>query len=481
LYLKQKGLIVCYNTVIEKKMSETAVNALFDALFLLVDIRQIFRETKPHYQLTAEQSLAVKEKIKKIKEDLMLIDNFLNGLKSEKKLNSKPIVERLDPRTREELFINIHPIQAGGRLTPEAMKAMIAYGDGYSTCDWCFKPFRLDLIRKPAIHEFHRELAEFLGMDEARVVPGARRGFQAVVSSIVEKNDVVLVSELAHYTEFLAVEDAGGIIKEVPLNERNLVTAEAVAGKIEEVKEKTGRFPKLIIIDHFDYMYGNEHDIYGIAKVAREYGIPFLCNCAYSAGVMPINGRKIGADFIVGSGHKSFASPAPSGFIATTKEWAKKVFRTTQMVGDLTGRKFGIKEVEMLGCTLMGANLIAMMASFPAIKERVKQWDEEVSKSNYFTAEFLKIKGNKILSEMPRKHTLTRVDTTESFDVIARNHKRKGFFLSDELKHRMIMGEFYGATRRWKLNTYGLSWKQIKYLVWAFKDIAEKYGIKIQG
>jgi Sep-tRNA:Cys-tRNA synthetase len=391
----------------------------------------------------------------------------------------KNVIDNIEVRAREELFININPIQPGGRLTPEAMKAIIAYGDGYSTCDWCKKPFRLDKIRRPPIDEFHTELAKFLGMDQVRVVPGARRGFQAVVNSLVEKGDSVVVSSLAHYTEFLAVEATGGMVKEVPLNKSNIVTAENTAQKIEEVKKETGALPKLIMIDHFDYMLGNEHDVHGIAKVAKNYDIPFLCNGAYSIGVMPVNGKEIGADFLVGSGHKSFASPAPSGILATTEEWADKVFRTTQMVGDLTKRRFGFKEVEMMGCTLMGANLIAMMASFPTVRERVKHWDEEIKKISYFAEEFLKIEGNKILSEMPRKHALTKVDTTESFDKIARTHKRRGFFFSDELKQRRIVGEFVGATRAWKLNTYGLTWDQVKYLAQALQDIARKYGINV--
>ncbi|MBU2617651.1 MAG: O-phospho-L-seryl-tRNA:Cys-tRNA synthase [Euryarchaeota archaeon] len=389
------------------------------------------------------------------------------------------VVDNIETRTREELFINMHPIQAAGRLTPEAMKALIAYGDGYSTCDWCRKPFRLDKIPRPPIDEFHAELAKFLGMDQARVVPGARRGFQAVASSIIEKGDSVVLSSLAHYTEFLAVEDANGVVKEIPLNEKNVITADATAQKIEDVKKESGKLPKLIMMDHIDYSFGNEHDVYGIAKIAKEYDIPFLYNGAYTIGVMPVDGRKIGADFLVGSGHKSFASPAPSGIVATKDEWAGKIFRTTQMVGDLTKRRFGIKEVEMLGCTLMGSNLIGMMASFPRIKERIKNWDEEVKKSNYFLGGFLKIEGNKVLSELPRKHTLTKVDTRGSFDKIARTHKRRGFFFSDELKDRGIVGEFPGATKIWKLNTYGLTWDQIRYLANAFKEIAEKYGLDI--
>ncbi len=316
-------------------------------------------------------------------------------------------------------------------------------------------------------------------MDVARVVPGARRGFQAVTSTLVNKGDSVIVSSLAHYTEFLAVEEAEGTVKEVPVNEHNIVTADATAEKIEAVKQETGKLPVLIMIDHFDYQYANEHDVKGIAKVAHQYDIPFLYNGAYTVGVMPVDGKEIGADFIVGSGHKSMASPAPSGVLATTDEWAPKIFRTTQMVGDVTKRKFGIKEVEMLGCTLMGSTLIGMMASFPTVKNRVHNWEEEVKKSNYLIDGLLAIEGGKVLSEYPRKHTLSKVDTSRNFDIIAQDHKRRGFFLSDELSSKGIVGEFAEATRVWKLNTYELSWDKVRYVVDTFQGIAEKYKLQV--
>ena len=389
------------------------------------------------------------------------------------------IGDKIDIRSREELYINIDPIQAAGRLTVPAMKALISYGDGYSVCDHCRKPFRLDKICKPPLQQFHDDLAVFVNMDQARVVPGARRGFQAVSLSLVDKGDPVIVSALAHYTEFLAVENAGGLVREIPLDEHDIVTGELAEIKIEEVKKETGSFPKLIMIDHFDYQLANEHDISGIAKAAKKYDIPFLYNGAYTVGVMPIDGKALGVDFVVGSGHKSFASPAPSGILATNDEYADIVLNTTQLVGDVTQRKFGIKEVQMMGCTLMGGNVLAMMASFPIIKERILDWNEEVKKSNYFLNEFLRIEGNKVLSEMPRKHTLTKVDTTESFDTVANTHKKKGFFFSQELKRRGIIGMFEGATRSWKLNTYGLSWDHIKHLSDSFIEVAEKYNLGV--
>ena len=126
----------------------------------------------------------------------------------------------IEARQVDELSINIDPIQAGGRLTADAMKAVIAYGDGYSVCDNCRKPNRLDYISKPPIAEFHKDVAAWLNMDAVRTVPGARRGFQAVAHTYVQKGDPVLLTSLSHYTEFLAVEGTGGIAREIPARSR---------------------------------------------------------------------------------------------------------------------------------------------------------------------------------------------------------------------------------------------------------------------
>ncbi|MDD1717941.1 MAG: aminotransferase class V-fold PLP-dependent enzyme, partial [Methanoregulaceae archaeon] len=285
----------------------------------------------------------------------------------------------IETRDLDEVSINIDPIQVGGRLTPEAMKAVIAYGDGYSVCDNCRKPFRLDAIRSPPIDVFHRELAEFLNMDVARVVPGARRGFQAVANTYVEKGDPVILTSLSHYTEFLAVEAAGGIPREIPANGEHVVTGEAAAAKIEEVEREFSKSPALLFIDHFDYQYGNEHDVRGVIRAAKAHDIPVLYNGAYTVGIREVDGKALGADFVVGSGHKSMAAPAPSGVLAVTAERAPRVFRETRTKGDVTMRTFGVKEVEMMGCTLMGVTLVGMMASFPFVRERVKRWDTELA------------------------------------------------------------------------------------------------------
>jgi len=385
----------------------------------------------------------------------------------------------IEARQVNELFINIDPIQAGGRLTADAMKAVIAYGDGYSVCDNCRKPNRLDYISKPPIADFHRDVAAWLNMDAVRVVPGARRGFQAVANTYVRKGDVVLLTSLSHYTEFLAIEGTGGIVREIPQDTAHKITADATATKIEEVRREFGRLPVLAFIDHVDYQYGNVHDVKAIAKVAHHYDIPVLYNGAYTVGILPVDGKDLGVDFVVGSGHKSMAAPAPSGVLAATQERAAEVFRTTAIEGDVTKRTFGIKEPEMMGCTLMGATLVGMMASFPQVKERVKHFDQELKNNRMVLEALLSVSGTKILSEYPRNHTLTRVDTLASFDKVAESHKKKGFYFSSALEEKGIAGVIPGATKVWKFNTYGATTKQAAFLADAFITIARENGLPL--
>ncbi|RLF11271.1 MAG: O-phospho-L-seryl-tRNA:Cys-tRNA synthase, partial [Thermoprotei archaeon] len=75
----------------------------------------------------------------------------------------------------EDKYINVNPIQRGGVLSKEARLALLEWGDGYSICDFCPPQTpRLDKITRPPIRDFYQDLAEFLGMDEARVVTRCR-------------------------------------------------------------------------------------------------------------------------------------------------------------------------------------------------------------------------------------------------------------------------------------------------------------------
>ncbi|MCQ5362949.1 MAG: O-phospho-L-seryl-tRNA:Cys-tRNA synthase [Candidatus Methanomethylicia archaeon] len=381
----------------------------------------------------------------------------------------------------EEEYINLQPIQRGGILTEEAMRAILEFGDGYSTCDWCPpKTARLDMITNPPIQDFYKDLAEFLGMDVARVVTRCREAKFIAFKMLGRPGDYVVLDSTAHYSSYIAAELADMRVKEVPNSgpPEFRVDLNEYATKIEEVKEECGRLPAVILLTHVDYLYGNLNDAKIVGKIARDYGVPFILNCAYTAGVMPVDGKELGADIITSSGHKSWAASAPTGILAFNRSLEGKLATRSKIEGDLTKRKFGAKELAMLGCTVMGAPLITLMASFPEVVSRVERWGEEIEKVRYLVSELERIEGVRQLGIRPKLHTLTHMET-EGFYKISLAHKRKGYFLYDELRERKIVGIQPGLTKHFKFNTYGLTWDQIRYVRDAFFDIAKKYGLSV--
>jgi Sep-tRNA:Cys-tRNA synthetase len=384
-------------------------------------------------------------------------------------------------RAIDESWINIHPIQRGGVLPPETRETLVSFADGYSACDICLEG-RVDLIKTPPILDFAGDVAKFLNMDEVRFTPGVRGAKQAVFRAIAEPGDTIVIDSLAHYTTYIAAEVNGIKIAEVPHGgyPEFKIKTEDYATKIEEIKRQTGELPAAVLLTHVDYRYGNLTDAAQVGKITKEYGVPYVLNAAYTAGVMPVDGKKLGVDFLLCSGHKSWASSGPIGILATTYEFSSKVFRTSTVKGPWSGRAFTKKDVYLFGCPpVFGVPIMTLMASFPHVAERVKGWDQEVEKIKWLVKEFERIKDFHQLGERPRQHTLVTFETP-SFHKVAKKHPRKGFFLYEELKKRKIAGIHAGMTKMMKLNTYGLTKEQVKKVAEAFHEIARAYGIEVE-
>jgi Sep-tRNA:Cys-tRNA synthetase len=384
-------------------------------------------------------------------------------------------------RETEDKYINLHPIQRGGVLTPEAQKALISYSDGYSMCDYCFEG-RVDRIQKPPVRDFLEDLARFLDVDEVRVTPGSRTAMFITLKSMAEPGEVILLDSLAHYSTYIAAEAAKLVVKEVPHQgyPEFLLDLEDYRKKIVEIEKESGKKPALLILTHVDYNYGNVNDLRIVGNIAQEFEIPFVVNGAYSIGIMPVRGKEANADFLIASGHKSMAASGPIGVLGTCRKWVEKVFKKSEIQGEWSKRTFSNKEFHFLGCSpCHGAPLATLMASFPAVVERVEHWDEEVKKARYFVDEMEKIEGIKVLAKQPKDHTLIQFES-DSFHQVAQEYTQKGYFLYNALKKRGIMGLHIGMTKHFKVNVYGLTWDQVRYVAEAFQEIAREHQIPIQ-
>jgi Sep-tRNA:Cys-tRNA synthetase len=368
-------------------------------------------------------------------------------------------------RDTERNNLNLNPLQRGGVLPVEARKALYEFSEGYSVCDYCAG--RLDEISKPNIKGFLEDLASFMNIDHARTVHGAREGKFAVMHSLCKPGDTIIVDGNAHYTTHVAAERAGLNMVEVPNTDypNYEISPESYKEVLEDLSDQ-GEDVSLVLLTHVDGNYGNLTDSSSIGKISHDAGVPLLLNCAYSMGRMPIDAKKLNADFVVGSGHKSMAASGPIGVLGLKEEWADIVLKRSD--------RHTVKELEMLGCTSRGAPVATLMASLPYVIERLKNWDKEVVSTRKFVDKMEKIEGVRQLGIRPTEHDLVRFETP-ILDKIAEAHPRRGFFLYEELKKRDIVGIKRGQTKWFKCSIYGFTQKQKEYIGDSFTGIVDKY------
>ena len=395
------------------------------------------------------------------------------------------LVQKYSHLTRavNEEFINIHPIQRGGILTPEAYKALVSYGDGYSLCDNCLKG-RIDQIENPPVVDFLKDMAAFLNIDNVMPTAAAREAKRLVMEVLAKRfpqRKTVIVDSLAHYTTYLAIESNNLKVREVPNSgapEYGL-KLEDYEHIIKEVQIEEGELPLLVLLTHVDYKYGNYNDPQKVGKICRKYDVPFLLNAAYSAGVLPIDCASNNIDFVSCSGHKSMAASGPIGILGFSEKFHEDVMAHSTIQGNLTSKSFPNKICTLMGCPpVYGAPLITLMASFPTLVKRTQKEyvEEESKKANYVIEHIRKVEGVEILGKLPKVHPLTNIKT-KGFNEVAKTHSRRGFFLRDEFKERGIIGMLPGISKEMKFSTYGLTWAQVKHFTNAFLEIAQKYNL----
>ncbi len=384
--------------------------------------------------------------------------------------------------------IIIHPIMTGGILPKEVVEKLSSekwMKAGYANCFDCLAG-RSGLISKPPIGDFLADIAQFYGGDVAEHTFGSRAAQYTVMKTISEfagsegadeYAKTALVDPLCHYTTFMAAEANAIELVEAPHSgyPDYRVKSEDFAEKIGEIRAKYGKLPALIALTHAEPYYGNLNPVKEIGEIAEEYGIPYMVNCAYTAGVMPINMKEFKADFITVSAHKSMASLGPLGFLVTSFEWSKKAFKTSTIRTDWSGRSFGKKIPNIFGCSIGGIPLVSAMYSFPHVVERTKNWEKELEKTRWFIDEMEKMDGMMMIGERPHRHHLTHFETP-AFWEISEHHRRKGFFLAEEMVSRGIVGLHRGLSKHVKLSVYGLSWDQVINVRNAFQEILDSHA-----
>jgi Sep-tRNA:Cys-tRNA synthetase len=326
-------------------------------------------------------------------------------------------------------------------------------------------------------------------MDISMPVGASREGKRLIMHQLAKNSNdnnaqpVLVLDGLAHYSSYLAAENAGIEIIEVPHNGHPTfkLKIDGYESIIDNVLDDSSKRLIGVLLTHSDYLYGNVTDPSTVGKICKKKGIPFIINGAYTIGIMPFSGKSYDADFITASGHKSMASSGPIGMIGCKDEYKDLLFPRAEIEGNWSKRTFPNKTSTLLGCpSVYGAPLATLMSSFPHVVERTKaeNWAKELVNAKILADILQRIEGVDMIGIQPHQHTLMQFETP-AFEEAARNTSKKGFFLYNELKSRGIIGIFPGMVKSMKLNTYGLEKEQIEYVANSFLDIAKKYGLVV--
>ncbi|HEX2985872.1 MAG TPA: aminotransferase class V-fold PLP-dependent enzyme [Caproiciproducens sp.] len=74
---------------------------------------------------------------------------------------------------------------------------------------------------------------------------------------------------------------------------------------------------KLIACTHASNVWGIRLPVERIAALGHQYGIPILVDCAQTAGVLPIDMKEYGLDYLCIAGHKGLYGPMGTGMLIT--------------------------------------------------------------------------------------------------------------------------------------------------------------------
>ena len=84
---------------------------------------------------------------------------------------------------------------------------------------------------------------------------------------------------------------------------------------VRDIEAAVNADTKLIITSHISNVTGYSVDIEAVGKIAAKFGVPYLLDCAQSAGHRHINMDKAGISFLAAAGHKGLNGPQGSGFL----------------------------------------------------------------------------------------------------------------------------------------------------------------------
>jgi len=138
-------------------------------------------------------------------------------------------------------------------------------------------------------------------------------GLNIAIGSIVKPGMKVVISGFEHNAVSRPLYAMGASVK---IAGRRLFDWENTLSEFEDALRKGAQ---AAVFTHCSNVFGYILPIEQMASLCRQYGVPFIVDAAQSAGALPVDFQKLGADFIAMPGHKGLLGPQGTGILLCSR------------------------------------------------------------------------------------------------------------------------------------------------------------------
>jgi len=195
----------------------------------------------------------------------------------------------------------------------------------------CTNPFDVYAFIPRKREEVRYKLAEFLGAspEEIVITRNTTEGMNFVANGLdMKQGDEVLLSTMEHpggiHPWKLKEKRYGITIKEVPIGLPPKSVDEFVGAFEKAITPKT----KIISISHTVYISGLISPLKELSKMAHEKGVLVVADSAHGIGMLDLNMKDLGVDFLAASPYKWMGAPTGRGVLYVRKEVQDKLWPT---------------------------------------------------------------------------------------------------------------------------------------------------------
>lgn len=157
---------------------------------------------------------------------------------------------------------------------------------------------------------------ELFGCQPEQVVftGSCTQGLNIAIGTLVSPGDPVVISGFEHNAVVRPLHALGARIQ---VAGRRLFSWEDT---LEEFEKTLKNGVKVAVFTHVSNVFGYILPVEKMAALCREYRVPFIVDAAQSAGILPVEPEKWGADFVAMPGHKGLLGPQGTGMLICRRE-----------------------------------------------------------------------------------------------------------------------------------------------------------------